>query len=146
MQAQGYLKSSTMSLTKGMSPILWQRNSSWRTEVFSAIETRCVARVGTYEMMILLNALARLTSHPATANRMYSVVSSIISTVIFSMILWINQIIILNCRFHKEMLTSKLTKYGFLAPCFNTISQPIAAMVFSLYFDKGMQLYRGFCM
>lgn len=75
----GYLKSSTMSLINGIKPILWQSHSSCRTEVFSIMLTRCGAKVGTYEMSTLLNALARLTSQPVNENFILSGVISRIS-------------------------------------------------------------------
>lgn len=45
--------------------------------------TRCGARVGTSEIMILRRALARLTSHPVRANLMVSWVISRIYVVTF---------------------------------------------------------------
>ena len=72
LHSQGYLKSSALSLMKGIRPIIWQSHSSWRTEVFSMMLTRCGANVGTYEIRTLRRAFAKLTSQPDNENFNFS--------------------------------------------------------------------------
>lgn len=66
-----YLNSSTLSLINGINPILWHNHSSWSTDVFYIILTKCGANVGTSDINILLKAFARLTSHPDRENLIF---------------------------------------------------------------------------
>jgi len=57
-----YIYWSTSTLTRGISPHLWAKNSSCKAEVFSLISTISIAIVGTSEIMILLRAFAIVRS------------------------------------------------------------------------------------
>lgn len=66
----------------GINAILWTKNSSCKTDVFYMTLTKCAASVGTYAIITLLIALARLTSQLFRENLIFSGLISMISVVI----------------------------------------------------------------